>query len=140
MKRVRSARVGLPQYRALATFRYELRRFIRYSERLVRRHGLTPLQYQLLLQIKGYPRRDAVTMGEMAERLQAKQHGVSALARRCEKLGLVKRYKRRARGEDRRSVYLTLSAKGERLLEPLVQLHLDELNSSGRRFRPPRLR
>ena len=52
----------LRQYRALADFRYELRRFLRYSEQLTRRHGVTPLQYQLLLQVKGYPDRDHATI------------------------------------------------------------------------------
>ena len=50
------------QYQALADFRYELRRFLRYSERLTREYGLTPLQYQLLLQIKGYPGRERATI------------------------------------------------------------------------------
>jgi DNA-binding MarR family transcriptional regulator len=119
------------QYRALADFRYELRRFLRHSEQLTRRHGLTPLQYQLLLQIRGYPRRDWATIGELAERLQAKHHGVVALATRCEKSGLVRR---KASTRDRRSVYLTLSAKGRRMLEDLAQRHRNELRSLGRRF------
>src|SRR5262245_54803279 len=102
------AEVTLRQYRALADFRYELRRFLRYSEEITRKHGLTPLQYQLLLQIKGYPGRDHATVGELAERLQAKHHGVVALATRCENLGLIER---QSSEDDRRVVYLRLSAK-----------------------------
>jgi DNA-binding MarR family transcriptional regulator len=116
----------LRQYRALADFRYELRRFLRYSEQVTRRSGLTPLQYQLLLQIKGYPGRERATIGELAERLQAKHHGVVALATRCESLGLIER---KVSEEDRRVVYLRLSAKGSRALESLAQLHRDELRS-----------
>jgi DNA-binding MarR family transcriptional regulator len=112
------------QYRALADFRYELRRFLRYSEQITRRNGLTPLQYQLLLQIRGFPGRDRATIGELAERLQAKHHGVVALATRCESLGLIVRS---ASEKDRRVVYLSLSAKGVRALERLAQLHRDEL-------------
>ncbi|HEX3912953.1 MAG TPA: MarR family transcriptional regulator [Steroidobacteraceae bacterium] len=119
------------QYRALADFRYELRRFLRHSEQLSRRHGLTPLQYQLLLQIRGYPQREWATIGELAERLQAKHHGVVALATRCEKSGLVRR---RQSNDDRRIVYLTLSAKGRRMLAGLAELHREELRSLGRRF------
>lgn len=116
--------VSLAQYRALADFRYRLRRFLRYSEQITRRHGLTPLQYQLMLQIKGFPGRQMATVGELAERLQAKHHGVVALATRCEKLGLLTR---EVGKKDRRVVYLRLSAKGNRLLGQLARLHRDEL-------------
>jgi hypothetical protein len=75
--------VTLRQYRALADFRYELRRFLRYSEDVTRRHGVTPLQYQVLLQVKGYPGNEEATVGGLAERLQAKHHGVVALVSRC---------------------------------------------------------
>src|SRR5665213_1403949 len=90
------------QYRALADFRYELRRFLRYSEQVTRRNGLTPLQYQLMLQIKSFSDGSGITISGLAERLQAKHHGVVALATRCEKLGLIAR---RASKEDRRVVY-----------------------------------
>lgn len=124
------------QYRALADFRYELRRFLRYSEQLTRRSGLTPLQYQLLLQIKGFPQGQLATIGRLAERLQAKHHGVVALASRCEKLGLLKRH---AGKEDRRVVYLTLSDKGDRSLELLARKHRDELLSLKGKFLAPLL-
>ncbi len=124
------------QYRALADFRYELRRFLRYSEQLTRHSGLTPLQYQLLLQIKGFPQGELATIGRLAERLQAKHHGVVALATRCEKLGLLKRH---AGKEDRRVVYLTLSDKGDRSLELLARKHRDELLSLKGKFLAPLL-
>lgn len=116
----------LQQYQALADFRYELRRFLRYSEQVTRRNGLTPLQYQLLLQIKGYPDSSRATIGALAERLQAKHHGVVALATRCEKLGLITRQTSK---DDRRVVYLSLSAKGDRALEHLARWHRDEHRS-----------
>jgi DNA-binding MarR family transcriptional regulator len=111
------------QYRALADFRYELRKFLRYSEKITRRHGLTPLQYQLLLQVKGAPRGRA-TVGELAERLQARHHGAVALVTRCARAGLVVR---RANREDRRTVLVELTARGERALERLARLHRNEL-------------
>ena len=114
----------LRQYRALADFRYELRRFLRYSEDVTRRHGVTPLQYQMLLQVKGHPGNDEVTVGGLAERLQAKHHGVVALVSRCEDLGLVVR---RISDEDRRAVAVELTPKGERLLDRLARLHRNEL-------------
>jgi DNA-binding MarR family transcriptional regulator len=127
----RPAPITPQQYRALADFRYELRRFLRYSEQVTRKHGLTPLQYQLLLQIKGYPGRERATIGELAERLQAQHHGVVSLATRCESLGLIKR----ERGDtDRRVIYLTLSAKGNRAVERLAQAHRDELRTLQAQF------
>jgi DNA-binding MarR family transcriptional regulator len=125
MARDRSSKpMTLRQYRALADFRYELRRFLRYSEELARRHGITPLKYQLLLQVKGYPGREHATVGELAERLQAKHHGVVALVSRCEEAGLVTR---RTSTEDRRAVVVELTPTGERLLERLARLHRNEL-------------
>jgi DNA-binding MarR family transcriptional regulator len=85
---------------------------------------MTPLQYQLLLQVKGYPGRDWATVSELAERLQAKHHGVVSLITRCQRLGLVKR---QPSVEDRRTVHVRLTAKGEAALSRLAELHRDEL-------------
>lgn len=52
--------------------------FARFSEQVTRRHGITPLQYLLLLHIKGYPGREWATVQELAERLQSQHHGVVA--------------------------------------------------------------
>lgn len=125
--------MSLRQYRALANFRYELRRFLRYSETITRKHGMTPLQYQLLLQLKGYPGREHASVGELAERLQAKHHGVVALITRCEKAGLVTRC---ANTDDRRTVMVKLTARGERALERLARLHRNELLALGGRLVP----
>jgi DNA-binding MarR family transcriptional regulator len=124
------------QYRAMADFRYELRRFLRYSEQLARRHGVTPLQYQLLLQVKGYPGREQATVGELAERLQAKHHGAVALVSRCEEAGLVTK---RTNEADRRTVLVELTPKGERLLERLARLHRNELLAIQKRLSFPDL-
>ncbi|HJW57765.1 MAG TPA: MarR family transcriptional regulator [Burkholderiaceae bacterium] len=110
-------------YELLADFRYQLRRFMRFSEGITQAHGITPLQYQLLLQVKGYPGRDWATIAELAERLQAHHHGVVALASRCEKAGLVARQPGR---EDKRCVEIGLTPKGEMLLRQLVSLHRNQ--------------
>jgi len=125
------------QYETLATFRYELRRFLRYSEQITRDHGLTPLQYQLMLQIRGFPGGRSPTVGELAERLQAKHHGVVSLLTRCERLSLIER---RASPADRRSVHVRLTARGEKALERLARLHRDELMTRGARFALPELK
>ncbi len=122
-----SRRVTKADFEALADFRYRLRCFLRFSEEATRRHGLTALQYLLLLQIKGYPGRDWATVGELAERLQAKQHGVVALISRCEAMRLVERSISR---NDLRRVEVRLTAKGEEYVEQLALLHRAELLSS----------
>ena len=121
---IRDAPVSRRQYEVLANFRYQLRQFLRYSERVIRRHGMTPLQYQMMLQVKGYPGRDWASVGELAERLQAKHHSVVSLITRCEKLRLVQR---RVDEGDRRSVQVHLTSKGENALKRLARLHRDEL-------------
>lgn len=111
-------------FEALSEFRYQLRCFLRFSEEVLREERVTPLQYLLLLHIKGYPGRDWATVGELAERLQAQHHGVVALISRCVKLGLVKRKKSAV---DARRVETHLTAKGERCVKELAQLHKEEL-------------
>ena len=89
MTRARSATISKAAFEQLSEFRYQLRRFERFSERAARAHGVTPLQYLLLLHIKGYPGREYANVGELAERLQAQPHSVVALITRCELRGLV---------------------------------------------------
>ena len=113
-------------YEALAQFRYQLRLFLRFSEDACQTQGITPLQYQLLLQTKGYPGRQWATLTELAERLQAKHHGVVALVSRCEALGLVQRKNSTV---DLRQVEVHLTAKGERYVEKIAKLHKAELKA-----------
>ena len=117
------------EFETLSEFRYRLRRFLRFSERGTRKNGITPLQYLLLLHLKGFPGRNWATVGELAERLQAQHHGTVALISRCEKLGWVER---RQGQDDRRAVEVLLTESGERMAAKMAQLHRDEhLNPSG---------
>jgi DNA-binding MarR family transcriptional regulator len=121
-------------FEALADFRYQLRRYLRFSEEITHAAGLTPLQYLLLLQIKGFPGRDWATVGELAERLQAKHHGVVSLISRGEEAGLVRR---RPNPGDRRRVEVHLTRKGDRCLEQLAHLHRRQLLSLRGTFTVP---
>ncbi|MGH8846690.1 MAG: MarR family winged helix-turn-helix transcriptional regulator [Polaromonas sp.] len=123
-------------FEALAEFRYQLRRFLRFSEKVTHEQGITPLQYQLMLQIKGFPGRAWATVAELAERLQAKHHGVVALISRCEALGLVQR---QASQSDLRRVEIHLTAEGEQCIEQLARLHRTELQSLKGLFEVPDL-
>jgi DNA-binding MarR family transcriptional regulator len=122
------------EFEALSEFRFQIRRFERFSEDVVQSAGITPLQYLLLLHVKGYPGRTFATVGELAHRLQAKPHGVVALVTRCEEHGFVER---RASEADRRSVEIHLLPAGERLLGHLAELHRSELQTLGSVFSVP---
>src|ERR1700742_2622044 len=89
--KVRTQGLSKTDFEQLSEFRYQMRRFERFSEEAAHSEGITPLQYLLLLHIKGYPERDWATVGELAERLQSQHHGVVALVSRCEALDLVRR-------------------------------------------------
>lgn len=121
---------------ALAHFRYQLRKFLRFSEEATHRHGVTPLQYQLMLQIQGYPGRQWASVAELAERLQAKHHGVVSLVSRSEAAGLVRRAASR---DDRRRVEVHLTPQGQECLERLARLHLQELETVRDGFQIPGL-
>jgi len=112
------------EYETLSNFRYQLRKFLRFSEDVTREHGVTHLQYLLLLHIKGYPGREWATIGELSQRLQSQQHGVVALVSRCEAMALVYRTQGKT---DRRAVEVRLTVEGEKIVRQLAQLHRDEL-------------
>jgi len=111
-------------YEALAAFRYMLRKFLHFSESAAEQEGLTAQHHQALLAIQGFPCRDVVTVGELAERLQLKHHSVVGLADRLVERGLVKR---QSSEEDRRIVHLRLTARGLTILERLALAHQQEL-------------
>jgi DNA-binding MarR family transcriptional regulator len=121
-------------FAALSEFRYQMRCFERFSENAVQKEGITPLQYLLLLHIKGYAGREWASIGELAVRLQAKPHGVVALVKRCEAGALVER---RPHPTDKRSVQIHLLPAGERILAHLAALHRAELLSLDGKFTVP---
>lgn len=117
-------------YRVLEEFRYDIRRFLNFSERAARRVGVEPHQHQALLAIKAAQGTNA-TVGFLAERLLIRHHSAVELSDRLEKKHLI----RRSRGEaDRREVFLSLTGKGERLLQQLSELHRNELQTTGPRL------
>jgi DNA-binding MarR family transcriptional regulator len=131
-----SRELSKSDFEQLSEFRYHMRRFERFSERAAQGEGITPLQYLLLLHVKGYPDREWATIGELAERLQAQHHGVVALVTRCEALGLVER---RVSETDRRQVEVHLLKAGEKLLSRLAELHRAELKSLKGAFTIPHI-
>ena len=131
-----AAALAKRDFEAISELRYQIRRFLRFSEQAVRAAGITPLQYLLLLHLRGFPGRDSATIGELAERLQSHHHGTVALVARCEALGLVAKRPGRT---DRRRVEVRLAPRGERKLQALVLLHRAELQALRRAFGIARL-
>ena len=127
------ASLGKGELERLSHFRFQLRRFLRVSEDICRQAGITPLQYQLLLHVRGFPGRDWANVGELAERLQAQHHGAVALVTRCEQAGLVIR---QTAADDRRQVEVHLTEKGESILLRLAELHQPELQLLRAEFFP----
>jgi DNA-binding MarR family transcriptional regulator len=111
-------------FEALARFRFGIRRYLRFSEETVRRHGVTPQQYQLMLALKGFPGRDWAVVRELADRLQLRHHSVVELINRAQGQGLVDRT---PDPDDARAVRVVLTHEGEQLLGRLSALHRDQL-------------
>jgi DNA-binding MarR family transcriptional regulator len=121
------ANLKASDYQALAELRYQIRRFLRFSEDAARAAGLEPQQHQLLLAVKGMPGGRAARIFDLAERLQIQHHSTVELVDRLAARGLVSR----ALGEDdRREVYVQLSPRGEHILGELTLHHKNQLRSA----------
>lgn len=118
----------LADYVSLAELRYQIRRFLHFSEQASRMAGLEPHQHQLMLALKGLPGGVRPRIGELAERLQIRHHSTVELANRLSAGGYVRRHRR---GEDRREVWLSLTPKGEKVLRELSLNHRAELRMHG---------
>ncbi|ACL57078.1 MarR family winged helix-turn-helix transcriptional regulator [Methylobacterium nodulans] len=116
------------QYAAIAAFRYQLRRFLAFSEAAALRAGLPPQQHQALLAIAGHPAREPPTVGFLAEQLLVAPHTAAELVTRMAEAGLLTK----TRGtQDRRRMELALTPKAETLLAELTVAHLEELRTMG---------
>ncbi|SDN06811.1 DNA-binding transcriptional regulator, MarR family [Vreelandella arcis] len=134
MSKNQTSPLNKQDYQQLSQFRYQLRCFLRHSENICREHGMTSLQYQLLLHLKGFEGQEWATVGQLAERLQAKHHGTVSLIDRCEQLGLVER---RPGREDRRQIEVHLLAEGAKRVEQIAEAHQPELRQLQEEIRLP---
>ena len=116
------------EYETLAEFRYALSHYLRFSKNAIELAGITLQQHQAMLSIIGYPGREQVTIGELAERLQIKHHSAVGLVNRLEEQGMVERRQNEA---DKRQVLIGLTKKGIGVLESLANLHREELRHLG---------
>ncbi len=107
-----------------AYFRYELRKFLRFSEMAARRSGLTPQQHQLMLGVAGHTGRGEASISELSEFLQARHNAVVGLVQRAERAGWVFKT---ADPDDRRRMRVRLTPLGRRRLHHLTWQHRREL-------------
>lgn len=115
-------------YRNLAEFRRQIRRFLWFSEGVARQNNIEPRQHQALLALKGLPEGVSPTIGEIASRLFIQHHSAVELVNRLARAGFVQR----KRGEhDKREVWIRMTAAGSALLRNLSLAHRIELERSG---------
>lgn len=120
--------IDIDDHRALAEFRYQIRKFLSFSERAARDAGIEPQQHQLLLALTGLPDGTAPTIGELADRLQIQHHSTVELVSRLAKREMVRRTRNPA---DRRQVFVELTDEGHEIMAQLSAVHLEELNRVG---------
>jgi DNA-binding MarR family transcriptional regulator len=126
-----TAQLGKAQYEKLAAFRYHLRQFTHFSELAADNAGLTPRQYQALLAIKGFPSRERITIGALAEQLHIAHHSAVGLVDRS----IEQNFIAREQGvEDRRQVYIRLTKRCAEILEQLSGAHRTEISWLGPRL------
>jgi DNA-binding MarR family transcriptional regulator len=114
-------------YVALAEFRYQLRKFLAFSEAAAQKAGLTPQQHQALLAIKGFSSPGPISVGDLARFLLIRHHTAVELVDRMTKLGLLSRI---VDDDDGRRVLVKLTRKGEQKLRTLSKIHFEELRSA----------
>jgi len=116
------------EYRDLAEFRHQIRRFLHFSESTAREHGLEAQQHQLLLAVHGLPEGTAPTIREIAARLFIQHHSAVELVNRLEHTGAIAR---RPGEKDKREVWVRLTPAGRAILRSLALAHRAELRQSG---------
>jgi DNA-binding MarR family transcriptional regulator len=118
---------GLTQqdFERLLEFRVTLRRFQRWSEDQARAAGLTHVQHQLLVAIKGHRGAGPPAIGDLAGYLLLRPHSTVELVDRAEAAGLVERT---PDAEDGRVVRVRLTTEGEEILRKLTRAHLNRLH------------
>ena len=121
----------MPDFKAMAELRYQIRRFLRFSENAARDAGIEPQQHQLLLTVKGLPDNLKPTVGVLAERMQLQHHSTVELIDRLVDRGFLCRLRAT---DDRRKVLVKLTHDGEQFLNKLSLHHLQELQTTGPKF------
>lgn len=116
--------LGDEVYCNLLELRTGLRRFLRWCEQQARSVGLTPMQHQLLLAVRGHRDHRGPTIGEAADYLLLRHNSTVELVDRAEAAGLVSRTRDPM---DQRVVRLRLTDVATEKLAGLSALTVEEL-------------
>jgi DNA-binding MarR family transcriptional regulator len=120
-----SASLTQQDYYSLASLRYVLRKFLRFTKDLASAKAkLTPEQYEALLALKAFSADDGLTVGQLSERVQVKHHTAVSLT---DKLAARNLLTKRRGSPDRRYVYVKLTAAGAKLVTALAAAHRREI-------------
>ena len=125
---MKPSRISLSDTRALAAFRYELRRFLAFSEQAARAAGLEPPQHPLLRAHGGLPATQLPHIRSLAARLCVQHHTAVALVDKLVERGLVRRQRSTL---DKRQVLVHLTDSGTDLLQQLSRQHRSHLQTVG---------
>jgi len=123
-----NAGVSSAEYETLAEFRHQLASFLRRRREAAEAAGLEPQQYELLLAIKGSMTGSTPNIKQIAEQLLLQHHSAVELTTRLEKRGLVQRQRS---PHDRRSVQVSVTKAGEKILAQVAQYSLSQLQVEG---------
>ena len=110
----------------LAEFRYQLRRFVSFSEAASESAGISAQQYQLLQVVATVPEGQESSISYIAERMVVRHNSAVELVDRAEKAGLVQRV---ADPNDHRRSLVETTSRGNDLLAQLVPIHLAEVRT-----------
>jgi len=110
----------------LAEFRYQLRRFVSFSEGASEAAGISAQQYQLLQVVATVPPERESSISYIAERMVVRHNTAVELVDRAEKAGLVERV---ADKNDHRRSLVEITSHGNDLLAELVPIHLAEVRT-----------
>jgi len=118
-------RLTRQDFERLLEFRTSLREFQRWSEDQAQAAGLTHVQHQLLVAVKGHPGSKPPTVGDLADYLLLRPHSAVELVDRAEAAGLIERTHD---PDDGRVVRVQLTGKGDRIVVRLTRAHLSRLH------------
>jgi DNA-binding MarR family transcriptional regulator len=110
--------------KSLAEFRYQMRKFLSFSEAAAERVGIAAQQDQLMQVIAAMPEEQYASISYLADRMILKHNSMVELVDRAERAGLVKREHDE---RDLRRSLVKMTPEGEAVLQKLVKEHLEEL-------------
>jgi DNA-binding MarR family transcriptional regulator len=101
-----------------------MRKFLRFSKDLLCSEDLTPDQYQALLAIRAASSQGKLSIRDLAEQLQVRHHSTVGIV---DQLVSRKSIIREVAPQDRRKILLSLTEKGEEMVQRLAPPHHQEL-------------